>query len=197
METAFTPVHSLIGGAWIGIASVLLMLTLGRIMGATGIVAGILAPTGRSDLAWRLALLAGMATGPLAVMALTGTWPEVQVPTSRTVLVIGGVLVGIGVTFGAGCTSGHGVCGLARLSPRSLVATLTFMLTTGITVPRSPPSSTRRPTPSATWSRTRLERLRHRRFRHGHRLRRRPHHLRRCRPPHRRHRASRASSSSG
>ncbi len=134
METAFTPVHSLIGGAWIGVASVLLMLTLGRIMGATGIVAGILAPVGRSDLAWRLALLAGMATGPLAVLALTGSWPEVQVPTSRTVLVIGGVLVGIGVTFGAGCTSGHGVCGLARLSPRSLVATLTFMLTTGITV---------------------------------------------------------------
>ncbi len=76
----------------------------------------------------------GMVTGPLAMMALTGTMPAVQVPVGTWMLVAGGVLVGIGVTFGAGCTSGHGVCGLARLSPRSLVATVTFMLTTGITV---------------------------------------------------------------
>jgi hypothetical protein len=134
METDFTPIQSLVGGVWIGIASVLLMLTLGRVMGATGILAGILTPASREDWLWRVALVAGMATGPLAVMLLTGQMPAVQVPMSTTMLVVGGVLVGIGVTFGAGCTSGHGVCGLARLSPRSLVATVTFMLTTGITV---------------------------------------------------------------
>ncbi len=134
METDFTPIQSLVGGVWIGIASVLLMLTLGRVMGATGILAGILTPASREDWLWRVVLVAGMATGPLAVMLLTGQMPAVQVPMSTTMLVVGGVLVGIGVTFGAGCTSGHGVCGLARLSPRSLVATVTFMLTTGITV---------------------------------------------------------------
>ncbi|MEZ5797040.1 MAG: YeeE/YedE family protein [Paracoccaceae bacterium] len=134
METAFTPVQSLIGGVWIGIASVLLMLTLGRIMGATGIVAGILAPAGRQDWLWRVALVAGMASGPLALMLVTGQMTEVQVPVSRATLIIGGLAVGIGVTFGAGCTSGHGVCGLARLSPRSLAATLTFMAVTALTV---------------------------------------------------------------
>jgi hypothetical protein len=134
MMTEFTPVQSLLGGALIGLASVLLMLTLGRVMGATGIVAGILTPVSRADWLWRVVLVAGMATGPLAVMLMTGQMPAVQVPVSTGLLVAGGVLVGIGVTFGAGCTSGHGVCGLARLSPRSLVATVTFMLTTGITV---------------------------------------------------------------
>lgn len=134
LETDFTPIQSLVGGTWIGIASVLLMLTLGRVMGATGIVAGILTPASREDWLWRVALVAGMATGPLAVLAATGSMPAVEVPMSNAMLVIGGVLVGIGVTFGSGCTSGHGVCGLARLSPRSLVATLTFMVTTGITV---------------------------------------------------------------
>lgn len=134
MITEFTPIQSLLGGSLIGLASVLLMLTAGRIMGATGILAGILTPASREDWLWRVVLVAGMATGPLVLLALTGQMPAVDVPMGRTMLVIGGVLVGIGVTFGAGCTSGHGVCGLARLSPRSLVATVTFMLTTGITV---------------------------------------------------------------
>ena len=134
MITEFTPVQSLLGGTLIGLASVLLMLTLGRVMGATGILAGILTPVSRADWLWRVVLVAGMATGPLAVMLIKGQMPAVQVPISTAVLAVGGVLVGIGVTFGAGCTSGHGVCGLARLSPRSLVATVTFMLTTGITV---------------------------------------------------------------
>lgn len=134
METDFTPLQSLFGGTLIGLASVLLMMTLGRVMGATGIVAGLLAPANREDWLWRAVLVAGMVTGPVAMMALTGQMPAVQVPMGPATLIIGGVVVGIGVVFGAGCTSGHGVCGLARLSPRSLVATVTFMLTTGITV---------------------------------------------------------------
>ncbi|MDW3223826.1 MAG: YeeE/YedE thiosulfate transporter family protein [Paracoccaceae bacterium] len=134
METAFTPFQSLGGGALIGLAAVLLMATLGRIMGATGILAGLLQPTNMSDWSWRAAVLVGMISGPLAVMAVTGQLPTVQVPISTPMLAIGGFIVGIGVTFGAGCTSGHGVCGMARVSPRSIVATLTFMLTTAITV---------------------------------------------------------------
>jgi hypothetical protein len=132
METAFTPFASLGGGILIGLAATLLMLVAGRVMGATGILSGaIWGPQGRD---WRIALLAGMATGPLVLLALTGSFPVIEVPVSTLAMVLGGVLVGIGVTFGAGCTSGHGVCGMARLSTRSIVATLTFMLTTGITV---------------------------------------------------------------
>jgi uncharacterized protein len=133
-ETAFTPWQSLAGGALIGLASVLLMLTLGRIMGATGLLAGVLTPSAHPASSWRIALLAGMVSGPLAVLAITGQMPEIQVPVSMPMLLIGGLLVGIGVTYGSGCTSGHGVCGMARLSRRSIAATITFMLTTGITV---------------------------------------------------------------
>ena len=134
METTFTPWLSLAGGALIGLASVLLMLTLGRIMGATGILAGVLTPSAHPGGGWRVALLAGMVSGPLAVLAVTGQMPDVQVPVSMPMLLIGGLLVGVGVTYGSGCTSGHGVCGMARLSRRSIAATLTFMLTTGLTV---------------------------------------------------------------
>ena len=134
IDTLFTPWQALVGGALIGLASVLLMLTLGRIMGATGILAGVLTPTTHPDRGWRLAVLAGMLSGPLAVLALTGQMPVVQVPVSLPMLLVGGVLVGIGVTYGSGCTSGHGVCGMARLSRRSTAATATFMVTTGITV---------------------------------------------------------------
>ena len=133
-ETAFTPVQSLGGGALIGLAAVILMATMGRVMGATGILAGVLQPNGMSDWSWRVAVLLGMITGPTLMLLLTGGLPEIQVPVSTLMLVIGGFLVGIGVTFGAGCTSGHGVCGIARLSPRSIAATITFMITTGITV---------------------------------------------------------------
>jgi uncharacterized membrane protein YedE/YeeE len=118
----------------IGAASILLMATLGRIMGATGILAGLFSPTSMSDFSWRAIMLLGMVTGPIVVMAVTGQMPAVQVPVSTTMLAVGGFIVGIGVTYGSGCTSGHGVCGMARLSPRSLVATISFMLTTGITV---------------------------------------------------------------
>jgi uncharacterized membrane protein YedE/YeeE len=134
LETAFTPFQSLGGGALIGLAAVFLMATLGRVMGATGILAGLLHPAGWPDWSWRAAVLAGMVSGPAVLMLLTGQLPSVQVPASSTMLIVGGFIVGIGVTFGAGCTSGHGVCGMARLSPRSIAATLTFMMTTGITV---------------------------------------------------------------
>ncbi|NSX53421.1 YeeE/YedE family protein [Parasulfitobacter algicola] len=134
METVFTPLQSLAGGALIGVSAVLLMAILGRVMGATGIVAGFIAPRSLSDWTWRAAVLAGMVSGPLVVMLITGQMPDIQVPTSVPMLIVGGLIVGIGVTFGSGCTSGHGVCGMARLSPRSIVATLTFMLATGITV---------------------------------------------------------------
>jgi hypothetical protein len=75
-----------------------------------------------------------MVTGPLAYLAVAGDWPAIEVPVSTAAMILGGFLVGVGVTFGSGCTSGHGVCGMARLSPRSIAATVTFMLTTGITV---------------------------------------------------------------
>jgi uncharacterized membrane protein YedE/YeeE len=134
IETAFTPFQSLAGGVLIGLAAVMLMGTMGRVMGATGILAGILQPSNLSDWSWRVAVVLGMVSGPVAVLAITGQFPAVKVPVSTPMLVIGGFIVGIGVTFGAGCTSGHGVCGMARLSPRSIAATLTFMLTTAITV---------------------------------------------------------------
>lgn len=134
METAFTPLASLSGGVLIGIAATLLMLLLGRVLGATGILAGVLQPASGSDLAWRAALIAGMVTGPSVVWLAFGQMPEVQVPVSTLSLVLGGLIVGVGVTFGGGCTSGHGVCGMARLSPRSIAATATFMAFTFATV---------------------------------------------------------------
>lgn len=134
IETVFTPWASLFGGILIGLASTLLMLVAGRVMGATGILAGLIQPASKRDFGWRAALLLGMVSGPLAVAVATGEMPAVQVPVSAPMLLVGGLLVGIGVTFGSGCTSGHGVCGIARLSPRSIVATITFMATTFATV---------------------------------------------------------------
>ncbi len=134
METEFTPIASAIGGGLIGASAVLLMLTLGRIMGATGILAGLLTPASRADFLWRAAVVAGMITGPVIYLGLTGGFPAVQVPISTPQMLIGGFIVGMGVTYGSGCTSGHGVCGMARLSPRSIAATLTFMFACGVTV---------------------------------------------------------------
>lgn len=134
METVFTPWASLAGGVLIGLASILLMLSLGRIMGATGVLAGLFQPRDGADFQWRAALLAGMVTGPVIVWLATGAMPAVDVPISTAALVLGGILVGIGVTYGSGCTSGHGVCGMARLSPRSIAATVTFMIFTAATV---------------------------------------------------------------
>ena len=134
MVTEFTPWASLIGGVLIGLAAVMLMAFQGRVFGATGVLAGFMQPSSSSDWTWRAWLLAGMVTGPLAFRLLTGEALAVDVPVSTLALIVGGVIVGIGVTYGSGCTSGHGVCGMARLSPRSIAATAIFMVTTAITV---------------------------------------------------------------
>ena len=134
MITEFTPIASLVGGALVGLSAVLLMLTLGRIMGATGILGGALFPASPGDRGWRLALLAGMITAPWVFKLLTGSTPTIQVPISPLMIAIGGLIVGVGVTLAGGCTSGHGVCGLARISRRSMVAVLSFMLSTAVTV---------------------------------------------------------------
>lgn len=133
MATEFTPFASFGGGLLIGSAAVLLMMMLGRIFGATGILAGLMSPASASDFGWRAALLAGMVSAPVLLTA-AGMPPTIEVVTSTPMLIIGGLIVGLGVTYGQGCTSGHGVCGMARLSARSIVATLTFMAATGITV---------------------------------------------------------------
>ena len=134
IETEFTPLASLAGGLLIGAAAVLLMLFHGRIAGATGILIGFVVPSGMADWGWRAAFVAGMVSGPLAFLAITGALPAVQVAMPMAALAIGGVIVGVGVTLGSGCTSGHGVCGTARFSKRSIAATLTFMAATTVTV---------------------------------------------------------------
>ncbi len=132
IETEFTPLAASLGGALIGLASVLLMWVRGNILGATGILTGFMQPSSSADWAWRAAILAGMVTGPLVYLFIAGEFPAIQVPVSKLSMIVGGVIVGIGVTYGSGCTSGHGVCGMSRLSPRSFVATLSFMA--GITL---------------------------------------------------------------
>ena len=134
METAFTPFASLGGGALIGLAAVLLMLGLGRIFGATGILSGGVFAEGREDLSWRAALILGRVRVPGLMFLTTGRWPQIDVPVSPAMIVIGGIVVGFGASLGSGCTSGHGVCGLSRLSRRSMVAVPVFMGTAAITV---------------------------------------------------------------
>ncbi|WP_065332203.1 YeeE/YedE family protein [Tritonibacter mobilis] len=134
METAFTPLMSFGGGALVGLAAVLLMLGLGRILGATGILSGAVFVISRQETTWRVALIAGMLIAPGAIFAVTGTMPEILVPSSPIMIVVGGLIVGLGASLGSGCTSGHGICGLSRLSLRSIVAVPTFMATAAITV---------------------------------------------------------------
>jgi uncharacterized protein len=134
METAFTPWASLGGGALIGLAAVLLMALHGRILGATGILGGLLRLDDLSDWRLRAALVVGMAAGPLVYLLATGQMPVIDLPISNLAVVVGGLIVGVGVSYGGGCTSGHGVCGNARFSRRSMVATVTFMATAFATV---------------------------------------------------------------
>ena len=134
METVFIPFTSFGGGLAIGLSAVLLMLGLGRILGATGIMSGLIFAESRSEYGWRAAMILGMVLAPGLIFAVTGTMPEVNVPVSPVIIAIGGVIVGLGASLGSGCTSGHGVCGLSRLSVRSLVAVPTFMATAAITV---------------------------------------------------------------
>lgn len=132
METNFTPIEALAGGSLIGFAAVALMAFHGRIAGMTGILTGVILPKGDWD--WRLAFLLGAVAAPVVILLLTGTSLPLQAKLPSWGVILGGLLVGVGVTFGGGCTSGHGVCGMARLSTRSVVATLTFMVVTFVTV---------------------------------------------------------------
>jgi uncharacterized membrane protein YedE/YeeE len=122
------------GGALIGLAALMLMALHGRIAGVTGIISGLLPPAPARDWVWRLAFLAGMVAAPWAWGGITGQPVEIEVAASTGLLVVSGMIVGLGVSFASGCTSGHGVCGMARLSGRSIVAVLTFMVTAAMTV---------------------------------------------------------------
>jgi uncharacterized protein len=132
MMTTFTPYASLSGGVLIGLAALVLMAFNGRIAGMTAMLGGLLEPR-HPDTPWRVAFLAGAIAAPLLATSL-GAEFSFALPTTGAALALGGVIVGVGVTYASGCTSGHGVCGIARLSPRSIVATATFMVTTFATV---------------------------------------------------------------
>ena len=122
---AFSPGSALAGGVFIGIASAMFVLLNGRIAGISGILGGLLQPV-RGDSAWRLAFILGLVAAPAAYL-LAGPLPKAQIDAGWGALVAAGLLVGVGTRYGSGCTSGHGVCGLSRLSPRSLAATAAFM----------------------------------------------------------------------
>ena len=122
---AFTPWAALSGGLLIGLAAALFVLLNGRIAGISGILGGLLRPA-RGDLGWRVAFVAALVGAPL-LYALIAALPAPHIDAGTGTLALAGLLVGVGTRYGAGCTSGHGVCGLSRLSPRSLVATLAFM----------------------------------------------------------------------
>lgn len=128
----FTPWSALAGGALIGIAAGMFVLLNGRIAGISGIIGGLLKPA-RGDVAWRMAFIGGLMVAPL-VYALMAALPVPRMDAGYGTLIVAGLLVGIGTRYGSGCTSGHGVCGLSRLSPRSLVATAVFMAAGFITV---------------------------------------------------------------
>ncbi|MTW13540.1 YeeE/YedE family protein [Pseudoduganella eburnea] len=122
----FAPWPALAGGLLIGLAATLFLFLNGRIAGISGILGGLLAPA-RGDIGWRLAFLGGLVAAPM-VYGLWFALPAAQVDAGTPTLLAAGLLVGLGTRYGSGCTSGHGVCGLSRLSPRSLAATLAFML---------------------------------------------------------------------
>ena len=121
----FTPWVALLGGVLIGLAAALFVLFNGRIAGISGIIGGLLRPQ-RGDIGWRLAFVGGLLAAPL-LYTLVLPLPEVRIEVGSLQIIVAGLLVGIGTRYGAGCTSGHGVCGISRLSPRSVVATLVFM----------------------------------------------------------------------
>ena len=129
----FTPYSALIGGGLIGLGAAILLLCNGRIAGISGILAGLVRPSAR-DSGWRIAFVAGLIAGPLGYQLIAGRMLSITLDAPLPALVAGGLLVGFGTNFGAGCTSGHGVCGIARLSPRSIVATVAFMLAGVLTV---------------------------------------------------------------
>ncbi|MGQ7845213.1 YeeE/YedE family protein [Granulosicoccus sp. 3-233] len=131
-STEFTPWLSLSGGVLIGLSAVMLMGLFGKIAGISGITKGLtgLIPgqEGPSDRGWRLSFLAGLIVAPVVYLVVSGSFPHQSVPSNLVGMLIAGLLVGVGTTLGSGCTSGHGVCGLARLSPRSFAAVVTFVV---------------------------------------------------------------------
>ena len=131
--TNFTPVSAAIGGGLIGVSSVLLMLLTGRIAGISGIFGGLL-DFRSEDKDWRIAFIAGLILAPLIAGLIGFAMPSPKLPGSWTVIIAAGILVGFGTRLGGGCTSGHGICGVARLSVRSIAATVIFMLTAIATV---------------------------------------------------------------
>ena len=124
----FTPGLSLVGGILLGLASAAFILVNGRILGISGILGGLLSPR-VGDIGWRIAFLLGMAASPWVASLIfpEGLMEAPRIEAGYAAIAIAGLLVGFGTRYGSGCTSGHGVCGLSRLSPRSLVSTLTFM----------------------------------------------------------------------
>lgn len=128
----FTPWSALAGGLMIGVAASVLLLLNGRIAGISGILGGLLRPV-KADIAWRIAFLTGLILAPVGY-AMVASAPVVRIDAGTSVLVIAGLLVGLGTRYGSGCTSGHGVCGLSRASPRSMVATAAFMFAGFLTV---------------------------------------------------------------
>jgi len=130
----FTPLASLLGGALIGVASVMLMAIKGRIAGVSGIAVRLFPPYDDKEFAGRLAFITGLIAAPALVLLFTGHMPRSTIQAGGLMLGIAGLLVGFGSVWGNGCTSGHGVCGLSRLSMRSMVAVATFMATAIITV---------------------------------------------------------------
>jgi uncharacterized membrane protein YedE/YeeE len=128
----FTPASALVGGALIGAAAVVFIHVNGRIAGISGIVGGMLRRQ-RGDKGWRVAFVAGLVAAPL-LLRLLSTLPPIRIEATYPLLALAGLLVGFGTRLGSGCTAGHGVCGLSRLSPRSLAATLTFMSAGFLTV---------------------------------------------------------------
>ncbi len=128
----FTPWASLAGGVLIGFATLVFILFNGRIAGISGIIGGLIKPQ-LHDIGWRLAFVLGLVASAW-VWSLFTPLPAIEIKADTILLIISGLLVGIGTRFGAGCTSGHGICGLSRLSPRSIIATLCFMFAGFITV---------------------------------------------------------------
>lgn len=124
--SAFTPGHAVAGGVLIGLAATLFALLNGRIAGISGVVGGLLKPTG-GDIVWRGAFVAGLLLAPAAYQWVVGRLPQLHIEAGNGLMLLAGLLVGVGTRYGSGCTSGHGVCGLARRSPRSVTATLVFM----------------------------------------------------------------------
>ncbi len=134
MTTEFTPLASLIGGAMIGVSAVMLMATHGRIAGISGIAVRMFPPYLDKDALGRIVFILGLIAAPFLYATMIGAWAPMTITGSSGVLIIAGLLVGFGSIWGNGCTSGHGICGLSRLSMRSLVAVATFMTTAIITV---------------------------------------------------------------